>query len=50
MSLAPLQHPAFFEMIAGASIGDVLLVERFNRFSRLNGRDYDKLNKWLGRV
>lgn len=45
---ASLQRPALFELIAEASIGDVLLIEQVDRLSRLNETDWDELKKALG--
>jgi DNA invertase Pin-like site-specific DNA recombinase len=44
---AALQRPALFELIADASVGDILLIEQVDRLSRLNEADWAKLKQSL---
>lgn len=44
---ASLQRPALFELIADASTGDILLIEKIDRLSRLNETAWDKLKQAL---
>jgi len=44
---ASLQRPALFELIADASVGDILLSEQVDRLSRLNETDWAKLKRLL---
>jgi DNA invertase Pin-like site-specific DNA recombinase len=44
---ASLQRPALFELIADASVGDILLIEQVDRLSRLNEADWAKLKQLL---
>ena len=40
---ASLQRPKLFELIADATVGDILLIEQVDRLSRLNESDWSKL-------
>jgi DNA invertase Pin-like site-specific DNA recombinase len=44
---ASLKRPALFELIADASVGDILLIEQVDRLSRLNETDWGKLKQSL---
>lgn len=44
---ASLQRPALFELIADASLGDILLIENVDRLSRLNETDWATLKQAL---
>jgi DNA invertase Pin-like site-specific DNA recombinase len=44
---ASLERPALFELIAEASIGDILLIEQVDRLSRLNESDWETLKQAL---
>ncbi|MFS2138552.1 recombinase family protein [Duganella sp. Dugasp56] len=44
---ASLQRPALFELIADATVGDILLIEQVDRLSRLNEADWSKLKRAL---
>lgn len=44
---ASLQRPALFELIANATVGDILLTEQVDRLSRLNEFDWDALKQAL---
>lgn len=44
---ASLRRPALFELIADASMGDVLLIEQVDRLSRLNEADWETLKQAL---
>jgi DNA invertase Pin-like site-specific DNA recombinase len=45
---ASLRRPALFELIADATVGDILLIEQVDRLSRLNESDWDALKQALG--
>lgn len=44
---ASLHRPALFELIADASLGDILLIENVDRLSRLNETDWATLKQAL---
>lgn len=44
---ASLQRPALFELIADATVGDILLIEQVDRLSRLNEVDWEALKQAL---
>lgn len=44
---ASLRRPALFELIADATVGDILLIEQVDRLSRLNESDWGALKQAL---